>query len=169
MAPNLDTGELEARLQHLCHVMEITLQTSGQSDYCGDSWNVARLYDRKVQQKVDSRMFTWVQLASMNHGASMPHELIAASQELAKKPKRDDPRKSDGKGGKGAGKNGKKGTYKCPTWNTSDTRGQCDWELENGPESCNLVHECSWCKGRSLTPVNHQRYFCQKRLDEEDE
>ena len=82
MAPNLESGELEARLQHFCHVLEITLQTSSQADFSGDSWAVAHLYDRKVQQKVDSRMFSWVQLADMNHGASLPHELIAATQSL---------------------------------------------------------------------------------------
>ena len=79
-------------MQHFCHVLEITLQTSGQADFSGDSWAVARLYDRKVQQKVDSKMFSWVQLSEMNHGASMPHELIAATQELAKKPRTDDSR-----------------------------------------------------------------------------
>ena len=173
MAPNLECGELEARLQHFCHVLEITLQTSGQADFSGDSWAVARLYDRKVQQKVDSKMFSWVQLSEMNHGASMPHELIAATQELAKKPRTDD-RRGAGEGKKGAGagdgkgKGGKK-SWKCPTWNKSETRGKCSWELENAPEKCQGVHECSWCKSKNFTPVNHQRHFCKKRLEEEDE
>ena len=82
-APNLEPGELEARLQHFCNVLEITLQSSGQTDFCGDAWNIARLYDQKVQQKVDSNQFSWVELSAMNHGASHPHELMAAHQELA--------------------------------------------------------------------------------------
>ena len=168
MAPNLESGELEARLQHFCHVLEITLQTSGQADFGGESWAVARLYDKKVQHKVDSRMFSWVQLSSMNHGSSLPHELIAATQELAKKP-------TDG-GGRGSG-DGKKGgkkdkqekaSWTCPTWNKSETRGKCDWELKNTPQKCQGIHECSWCKAKSLTPVNHQRFFCKKRLEEEE-
>ena len=168
MSPNLESGELEARLQHFCHVLEIALQTSGMNDFGGDSWAVARLYDRKVQQKVDSRMFSWVELAAMNHGASMPHELIAATQELAKKPK--EPR--DKKGGDGKGKGGfkeKESSLRCPTWNKSETRGKCTWEVENAPKKCYRAHshECNWCKSKSLTPVNHQRFFCRKRIDEE--
>ena len=186
MAPNLETGELEARLQHFCHVLEITMQTSTLADFGGDSWAVARLYDRKVQQKVDSRMFSWVQLAEINHGASMPHELIAATQELAKKPKATGNGKfGDGNGrpGEGYGRSGdgkKKGggakeqqgvanrsNYKCPSWNISETRGKCRWELDFAPEKCNRVHECTWCKTKNLTPLDHQRSFCRKRLDDE--
>ena len=168
MAPNLEQGELEARLQHLCHVLEITLQTSSQVDYGGDSWAVARLYDQKVQQKVDSKMFSWVQLSQMNHGASMPHELIAATQELAKKPK-DVERRGAGDGRKGAG--GKKDQpvkpFKCPTWNRSETRHKCTWEVDNAPDKCSGIHECSYCKSKSYPNVHHQRFFCRKRQEEE--
>ena len=87
MAPDLEQGELEARLQHLLHVLEVTLQTSTQSDYTGDSWKVARLYHTKVQQKVDCKQASWVQLTTMHHNATLPHELMASMQELANKPK----------------------------------------------------------------------------------
>ena len=179
MAPNLETGELEARLQHFCHVLEITMQTSNLAEFCGDSWAVARLYDRKVQQKVDTRLFSWVQLSSMNNGGSFPHELIAATQELARKTrgagrtgdvrsrdKSGDRKSGDGKA-KGKDKERKAG-WKCPSWNYSETRGKCRFEVENAPEKCNRVHECSWCKAKQLTPVDHQRYFCRKRLAEEE-
>ena len=72
MAPNLETGELEARLQHFCHVLEITMQTSNLSDSCGDSWAVARLYDRKVQQKVDTRRVVGRGISSMKNGLANP-------------------------------------------------------------------------------------------------
>ena len=163
MAPNLEQGELEARMQHFCHVLEITLQTSGSADFCGDAWAVGRLYDKKVQQKVDSKLFSWVQLSSMNYGASLPHELIAATQELAKK-------EGGGKvpgDGKNRGGKKEKASWKCPTWNKSETRGKCNWELENAPDKCQGLHECSYCKAKSFTPVNHQRFFCKKRLEEE--
>ena len=174
MAPNLPAGELEARLQHFCHVLEITLQTSGQTDFVGDSWAVAKLYDTKVQQKVDSKMFSWVQLSEINHGASLPHELIAANQELTKKI-------TAPKGGTGKPTYGKekerqerqerpsRSNLSCGGWNTCDIRGKCKWEVDNDPEKCNRAksHQCSWCKAKKLTPVNHQRSFCQKRLDEE--
>ena len=95
------------------------MQSSTQSDFGGDAWAVAKLYDRKVQQKIDNKMYSWVQLAEMSHGASMPHELIAATQELSKKlrvPKKVE--NGDGKWntGKDTSKNESKGkhTRKCP-------------------------------------------------------
>ena len=155
------------------------MQTSNLAEFCGDSWAVARLYDRKVQQKVDTRLFSWVQLSSMNNGGSFPHELIAATQEPARKTrgagrtgdvrsrdKSGDRKSGDGKA-KGKDKERKAG-WKCPSWNYSETRGKCRFEVENAPEKCNRVHECSWCKAKQLTPVDHQRYFCRKRLAEEE-
>ena len=163
-APNLQPGELEARLQHFCNVLEIALQSSSQSDFCGDAWNVARLYHQKVQFKVDSNQFSWVQLSTINHGASHPHELMAAHQELAKKVQP----KYDGKGGKGGkGDLPPKTKLRCFTWNKSTVRGKCQWDIDNAPEKCNRVHECTYCKSKSYTPVNHQRSFCPKRLEEE--
>ena len=161
-APNLQPGELEARLQHFCHVLEITLQSSSQSEFCGDAWMIGRLYDQKVQQKVDCNQFSWVQLSAMNHGASHPHELMAAHQELTKKPKREAQNQGDSRGGTKL-----KSKLKCLTWNRSEVRGKCTWEVENAPNKCkfSLSHECSYCKSKSLTPVNHQRHFCQKRLE----
>ena len=58
-APDLETGELEARLQHFLNVMEITLQSSSKTDYMGDSWKVGRLYHNKVQAKLDQGTTTW--------------------------------------------------------------------------------------------------------------
>jgi hypothetical protein len=176
MAPNLEIGELEARLQHFCNVLEITMQTSSLADFVGDSWAVARLYDKKVQQKVDNGLFSWVKLADMNHGGSLPHELIAATQELTRKPKGSGGVKSgDGKpgetksgDGRGKGSDRTKAGWKCPSWNYSEVRGKCRFEVDNAPEKCNRVHECSWCKSRQLTQLDHQRFFCTKRKAEEE-
>ena len=41
-APALEDGELEARLQHLLSVLEITLQTTGQTDFPSDAWKVVK-------------------------------------------------------------------------------------------------------------------------------
>ena len=154
MAPTLDTGELESRLQHFCHILEITMQTSSLAEFGGDSWAVARLYDRKVQQKVDTCQFSWVQLAEINHGASMPHELIAATQELAKKPKGG---QASGKSvdvkSKGSGKENTRSGQKCFSWNKSETKGKCNLEVDTG-EKCERIHECTWCKVKKLAPLH---------------
>ena len=45
-APAFPDGELEARLQHFLSVLEVTLQTTSQTDFASDSWKIARLYHR---------------------------------------------------------------------------------------------------------------------------
>ena len=168
-APDLAQGELEARLQHLLHVLEVTLQTSLQTDYSGDSWKVARLYHTKVQQKVDSKQVSWVQLSNMHHNATLPHELMAAMQELANKPKQ--PRgveiKSAGKDGANEVEGKKKRV--CPSYSRSEIRGKCTFEVENPRQKCRYLHECTWCKSKGKSPVDHQRFFCKKRLEAEEE
>ena len=166
-APNLQPGELEARLEHCCNVLEITLQGSSQSDFCGDSWEVARLYDQKVQQKVDQKHFSWLQLSAMSHGASHPHELMAAHQELSRKPKKTRDSSGGGGGVKDRNDDQRKKSGRCRTWNKSEVRGKCTYEVENAPEKCMYSHECTYCKSKSLKPVDHQRFFCKKRLEEE--
>ena len=159
-APNLQQGELEARLQHFCNVLEVTLQISNQNDFSGEAWSIGRLYDQKVRHKVENNQFTWVQVAAMNHGASLPHELMAAHQEL---PRTQKPTKAPN----GQREETKKAKNKCMTWNKSEVRGKCLYEVENPSEKCKFAHECSYCKSKSLKPVDHQRFFCKKRLEEE--
>ena len=169
-APDLEVGELEARLQHLLHVMEVTLQTSLQTDYSGDSWKVARLYHNKVQQKVDTKQCTWVQLSAMHHNATLPHELMAATQELGSKPRgtrgdRDGARNGD----RGASDGRKREKRLCPTWNKSEVKGKCSYETENPGEKCKFTHECTWCKSKGLGPSHHQHSFCRKRQEAEED
>ena len=167
-APDLEIGELEAKLQHLLHVLEVTLQTSNQADYSGDSWNVARLYHNKVQQKVDTRQFSWVQLSSMHHNATLPHELMAATQELATKPKTKVDRPRTGGGGD-AGKPLKGDKNICASWNRSEVRGKCTYEINHPGEKCKYLHECSWCKSKGVKLATHQRFFCTKRQEADEE
>ena len=180
-APDLAAGELESRLQHLLHVLEITLQTSTLSDFSGDSWKIARLYHSKVQQKVDSSQSTWVQLTEIHHNATLPHELMAAMQELGNKPKlRGDGTRGDGtrgEGGRGSGgragdkvdPNLRKEKRTCPTWNKSEIKGKCGFETEHPSLKCRYAHECSWCKFKSLSPLDHQRSFCRRKQERDAE
>ena len=157
-APDLSTGELEARLQHFLNVMEVTLQTSSKADYMGDSWKVGRLYHNKVQAKVDHGMTTWCKLTERWESATLPHELMAAQQELA--PKFTKAKEAPLRGKKEADDKG----IRCGTWNSWETKGTCKWESENTGRKCRRVHECSYCKTKKYTPVNHQRLFCPKKL-----
>jgi hypothetical protein len=159
-APALEAGELEARLQHFLNVMEVTLQTSQKSDYMGDSWKVGRLYHTKVQAKLDQGMTTWGKLVDKWEDATLPHELMAAQQELAPRVTKAKARDGDTKLRDGDGR-----PPRCASWNIWETKGTCQWESENPGKKCNRLHECTYCKTKKYKPFNHQRLFCQKRID----
>ena len=155
-APDLETGELEARLQHFLNVMEITLQSSSKTDYMGDSWKVGRLYHNKVQAKLDQGTTTWCRLVERWENATLPHELMAAQQELA--PRQTHKTRESGQ------RDGETRVPRCGSWNTWETKGKCQWEAENPGEKCNRLHECTYCKTKKFRPVNHQRLYCPKRI-----
>ena len=171
-APAMQDGELEARLQHFLSVLEITLQTSSQSDFPSDAWKVARLYHTKVQQKLDSGVTDWLQMNEQWGASTLPHELMAANAEAGYQPKKASKPRGDDSTGKGAA-SGKSKDDKlkrlCPSWNTSETRGKCWFELEHEGLNCKYTHHCTYCKSKKLNPVNHQRHFCKRRLEDEEE
>ena len=163
-APSLQDGELEARLQHYLSVLEVTLQTTTQTDFASDSWNVARLYHQKVQDKVDAGVYSWLFLSKQWGTATLPHELMAANAELA-------PRTVFKKKGERS-PNVKKVEEKkglCFSWNTSDTKGKCKWEVEHEGKKCIMQHYCTWCKSEYHKISLHQKAFCRKRLEKEGE
>ena len=179
-APELKDGELEARLQHFLSVLEITLQTTNQSDFASDAWKVARLYHVKVQQKVDNGDYSWVQMLNQWGSATSPHELMAARAEIpvtkvaGTKVEGTVRGEGSGKGGTKAVKKGEKDEDErrkqvCFAWNNSETRGKCKWELDHEGETCIRMHVCSWCKGKDLKPLTHQKRFCRKRIEDEGE
>ena len=161
-APNLETGELEARLQHFLNVMEVTLQTSGKTDYMGDSWKVGRLYHTKVQAKVDQGSTSWCKMVDRWEDATLPHELMAAQQELAPRQNRTRNKETDRQTERPRDGDGK--VPRCGSWNIWETKGTCEWESKNPGEKCNRLHECTYCKTKKFKPVTHQRLFCSKRL-----
>ena len=155
-APDLEAGELEARLQHFLNVLEVTLQTSGKTDYTGDSWKVARLYHTKVQAKVDQGTTSWCKMVDRWDSATLPHELMAAQQAPRQtRNKQRDPERL---------KDADDRVLRCGYWNAWETEGICKWESENPGEKCNRLHECTYCLTKKFKPVNHQRLFYVKRI-----
>ena len=170
--PAMQDGELEARLQHFLSVLEVTLQITGQSDFASDAWKIARLYHTKVQQKLDSGDTSWLYMYDQWGGSTLPHELMAANAEAAPAKRGQRQRGEDGAGsGKGGLSKTKDDQQKrlCSSWNKSETRGKCEWEVENDGLKCKYAHHCSYCKYKKLNPVNHQRHFCKRRLEGEED
>lgn len=158
-APPLESGELEARMQHFLNVLEVALQPGNSPDFDNQAWKVARLYAEKVQQKVD-RGDTWLGFARRYGTDSHPHELMAAEKELA--PKNTKKKEDEGFKKKDEKKDEKRRT--CTTWNTSRVEGKCEYEVQYDGRSCSRRHECSWCKEKGKSSLRHQRTFCRPRL-----
>ena len=161
-SPDLRHGELEARLQHFLSVMEVTLQTTVQTDFSSDSWKIARLYHQKVQDKVDAGVYSWLGLSEQWGTATLPHELMAANAELA-------PRVTKRKNERTREEARDPSTVLCFSWNSSEVRGKCKWEVENEGKKCNRQHFCSWCKKENNETNFHQKSFCKKRQTKESE
>ena len=174
-APALQDGELEARLQHFLSVLEIVLQTTTQSDFSAEAWKVARLYHVKVQQKIDSGVYSWIQNLQQWGSATLPHELMAARAEVPLPPPRirttvEGTGGTKSRTGEKAGKKTADEKPPCGYWNNSENRGgKCKWELEHDGETCNRPHICAWCKSKDLKPMTHQSRFCRKRIEDEGE
>ena len=159
VAPALQPGELEARMQHFLNVLEIALQPSTATDFDSQPWKVARLYAEKVQHKVDNGG-SWVAFEQRYGADSHPHELMAAQIELAPKPKvaKEDIKKVD--------KTAKDKAWEkrpCTTWNSSQVENKCKFEAENQGRVCDRIHECSWCKDKTKRSLPHQKSFCRQR------
>ena len=168
MSESLKRGELEARLQHTLHVLEIALQSSSQSDYDHTGWKVARLYHEKIQSKVDRGESSWLLFAQKHGTDSQTHELLAAERELATKPKGNVAAAGAGAGTGSREQYGEK-KRKCGSWNFSTVRGKCQFEVDNpDARACNRLHECSYCSGKGFKQLNHQRTFCPKKQESGD-
>ena len=127
--PALKDGELEARLQHCLSVLEVTLQTTVQTDFASDAWKVARLYHSKVQQKIDSGNMDWCQMYEQWGASTLPHELMAAKAEVGLTKRHTKPRAEES--GSGSGKKfEEKPKRLCGSWNKSETRGKCQYEID---------------------------------------
>ena len=73
-------------------------------------------------------------------GSTLPHELMAANAEAAPAGvKRGGKKSSEEQSGLGGGKEDRQKRL-CSTWNKCETRGKCQWELDNEGEKCRYAH-----------------------------
>ena len=128
-----------------------------------------------MQQKIDSGVYSWVQLQQQWGSATLPHELMASRAEI--------PVKAKFEGiGRGAAtvkvaKTGKKDDddeekkkkQVCYSWNNSEIKGKRKWEIDHEGETCIRMHICSWCKSKENKHHTHQKSFCRKRIEEDGE
>ena len=161
----LDPGVLEAKLQHLMNVINVTCMNASPTDFKPVGWSVGRTYHNLVQAKIDSGRESWIDFE--NYHRSSPHaaEMVAAEREhraaLNKvKPEKVQERKVE--------KREDHDKPLCTTWNNFEEEGKYKYESEHPGEKCNRVHECKYCKKKYPgNRTKHQERFCKRKQEDE--
>ena len=171
---SLESGVLQANLQHALCVLEVCATHSEKNDFDHHGWRVAKLYARKVQAKLDRGLIGWKDFTEFKTNPH-PSELIAAKQELEPKMRKKGFERASDRGYERASDRGSdRGSERdrgrgdrplCTTWNSSKTEGKCDWQVRNPDKGrCNRRHDCNYCTEKGHGTLFHQRSFCPKRV-----
>ena len=154
MAPDMTKGELEARLQHLLCVLQVTLVNSEKTDFNSKGWSIASIYAKRIQQKLDRGLDTWSDFQRFGHDPH-PSEMFSAKTEADRKiPFKKKDEKLDHKGKR----------LMCTTWNNFEVEKKCQYLLDNPSVTrCIRRHDCSYCLEKNHGTFYHQRRFCAKR------
>ena len=169
LAPSMQSGELDARLQHLLCVLQVALVNSEKTDFNTKGWSIASTYAKRVQQKLDRGLEDWCDFKRFGHDPH-PSEMFSAQTEVNKKnPARQLRKREDDKPSYG-----NRPSYvsdkMCPTWNSCESDRKCQFMVDNpNGAKCNRRHECSYCQEKGLGPNHHQRRLCRKRRDAGDD
>ena len=157
LEPQLNPGELDARLRHLQCVLELVGTNSTLAEYAGYGWQLGRDYDQKVQATMDSGASDWVAFNSMFSLGPHPSFVLSAKDEVEKVVKKP-PGKPPGKPEVDQANTRKK---VCPRFNKCKTAKRCDWEVENPNFGrCKRLHQCSYCHETNNKSVFHQAWDC---------
>ena len=162
ITPAMQSGVLEAKLQHLLNVIHVTCLNASATDFKPVAWSVGRTYHNLIQSKVDSGREDWTDFDMLHRGSPHAAEMVAAEREhraaLMTKQEKVSVKNTDKKDEKPS----------CPTWNEFGEEGKCKYEADHPGEKCNRSHHCSYCKKKY--PSNrtlHQARFCKKKLEDE--
>ena len=165
MTPPMEAGVLEAKLQHLLNVINVTCMNANPNEFKPVAWSVSRTYHNLVQGKVDSGRESWLDFEHFHRSSPHAAEMVAAEREHRSSLNRPKQEKQTEK------KNDKPSDGDkrfCTTWNDFEEEGKCRYESEHPGEKCNRVHECKYC--RRKYPGNrtkHQERFCKRKQEDE--
>ena len=140
--------ELNGRLQHLLHLLEMTATYSTNSDFSSYAWMRARNYSSRIFSDLDMGTVSWAGIGSKLDPTRMMQAIEAVPKPFDQKKKEE--KKPDGP--------------PCPKWNTCDAKDKCSYEVENPGKSCNRPHFCSFCyKKFGYTNTKHKETTCKKK------
>ena len=143
-------AEVNGRLQHLLHLLELTAMFSSNTEYSSYAWHRARNYNSRIFSDLDHGSTTWSGISSKMNPTNLMQAIEAVPKEFKKK--EDDKKKKAEEG------------PPCPKWNTCDVQGKCSYEADNPGRTCNRPHICSYCYNKfGYTRTNHKESACKKK------
>ena len=146
----MNDEEFLSRLRHLRNVFEIACLSSSLDSFSCPSWLIAREYDSRVINDIESGSKYW---ETLSNGIE-PDSIYCAKETISNRPKPKKPKESGG-----APKDDKK-KKACTTYNSHRSSEGCFWESKNEGESCVFEHSCSWCKTNRGVNEKHKAYNC---------
>ena len=147
--------EMNGRLQHLLHLLELTAMFSTNSDYSSYAWHRARNYNARIFSDLDHGNTSWSCISSKMDPTSMMQAIEAVPKEYNEFKKREQAEKKKGDDGP-----------PCSKWNSCDVQGKCSYEVDNPGKTCTRPHICSYCFTKfGHTKTNHKESSCRKKED----
>ena len=163
ITPPLDPGVLEAKLQHLLNVINVTCMNSSPTDFKPTAWSVGRSYHNLVQAKVDSGRESWIDFDHYHRSSPHAAEMVAAEREHRAELNKARPEKNEKK----VDKSNEQDRPFCTSWNNFEEEGKCKYEAEHPGEKCKRVHECKYCKKKYPgSRTKHQERFCKRKQED---
>ena len=151
----MSDSELNGRLQHFLHLLELTATYSTNSDFCSFPWQRARNYNTRIFSDLDNGTLTWSNITSKMNPTNMMQaiEAVPKTEVKKKEPWKEDPKKKFGDEGP-----------PCSKWNACEVKGKCQYEVDNPGKNCNRPHICSYCFTKyGHTKTNHKESYCKKK------
>ena len=121
---------------------------SSLSDFCSNSWSIARDYDYKILRDLERGYKSWLTLDKCIDSTAW-----AYSKEMNL------PRGQKGGNNSNRNSNSNNGQKICTTYNSFRKDG-CSWEHNNPGEKCIFLHACSVCRVKG-----HKAPQCDKNFN----
>ena len=144
--------QLNGRLQHLLHLLEMTAMFSTNDDFSTYAWQRARNYNSRVFSDLDMGTLSWTGIGPKLDPTNMMQAIEAVPKPTKqekferKKPTSEGP--------------------PCSKWNSCDVKDKCTYEVENPGKSCNRPHICSFCYNKfGYTNTKHKDSTCKKKAE----
>ena len=146
----MSDSELNGRLQHLLHLLELTAMFSTNADYSAYSWQRARNYNARIFSDLDHGNISWPTIPSKMDPTSMMQAIEAIPKEFKERKTEKEKKNEEGP--------------PCSRWNSCEVSGKCSYEVENPGKTCNRPHICSYCYTKfGHTKTKHKESACRKK------